>query len=146
MEPPLSHDLAKGLRILLLYLTLACLSRNFDWKLNDWFGRASCSLEKIESGRGFSKFCARFARNSIMEPPLHKSCIRHWTMYKMSSLTQGKPTKSEYQSSKVSGSGDVSTICFGFLSNFYDFSVDFYWFLCWFIVILVDFHWFVGKV
>ena len=34
MEPPLSHNLAKGLRILLLYLTLACLSRNFGQKPN----------------------------------------------------------------------------------------------------------------
>ena len=88
MEPPLSHDLAKGLRILLLYLTLACLTRNFDRKPNGWLGRASCSLEKdqkwaglTKSGHGFSKFRAHFTCDSIMEPPLLKSCIRHWVEY-----------------------------------------------------------------
>ena len=29
----------------------------------------------------------------------------------------------------------MSTRCFGYLSNFYHFSIDFYWFLCWILLI-----------
>ena len=49
----------------------------------DLVGQVALERE-IENGRGltqigrdFSKFRARFARKSIMEPPWHKSCIRH---------------------------------------------------------------------
>ena len=75
MEP---SSLAKELRKLFLWLTLACFSKNLDQKRDHWHGRAS---KTIENGRGFKQkwawlrnfrahSCIRTPLQDILHPPL----------------------------------------------------------------------------
>ena len=72
MNPPL----AKELRKLLLWLTLACLTiENID----ELIGLVN-SLQN-EDGRGLTQVGMAskvFAHGTTTEPPLKISCIRHW--------------------------------------------------------------------
>ena len=68
--------LAIELRKLLLWLTLECFRRKFVRKQIDWTGRAGSLSQNDRNGRGFSlkwvwllKFCARFARKTLLLPP-----------------------------------------------------------------------------
>ena len=79
MEPP---SLPEELRNLLLWLTLACLSKNLDQKTDGLTSKTRSFSTKrslmgvvlIDSGRGLENF----ARSVVpTEPPFKKSCIRH---------------------------------------------------------------------
>ena len=53
-------------------------------------------LRKIENGCGLTKIghgFQNFVRNSIVEPPLHKSCIRHWCNYTAARNRRGYNTE-----------------------------------------------------
>ena len=78
MEPP---SLSTELRKLLLWLTLACLSRKFVQKQIDWTGGTEFLSKTIEmgvvlpeSGRGFKNFARNCAAGTplqeILDPPL----------------------------------------------------------------------------
>ena len=86
MEPP---SLAKELRKLFLWLTLACFSKNLDRKRDHWHGRARFLSKTIENGRGFKQTwawlrnfrvhtCNRTPLQDILHPPLillNKPCF-----------------------------------------------------------------------
>ena len=78
MELP---SLAKELRKPLLWLTLACLSKNLDRKRINWQVKQELSLQ---NERGFNlkwvwlQNFIRFTCDNIPEPSFKKFCIRHW--------------------------------------------------------------------
>ena len=76
---------------LLLWLTLECFRRKFVRKQVVWTGRADCLSRKRSKWSWFcpkvgvaSKFCARFARKTLLQRLFKKSWIRHSYAYSAS--------------------------------------------------------------